>query len=165
MSCNFISCLRVFKYILNYRATNEDFKKSGYDRGHLAAAGNHRWSQDLMEQTFLLSNMAPQVNGSLIARRTFPQKTHIRWTSVNLMLDQRREADPTSSQHWSILLCLIHRSSPSLGLVKHFRRTTSTDVIFKIFYESVVHRVLLCHPCRRPVILSMWYSQLKLCFS
>ena len=44
-----------------FRATNDDYKKSGYDRGHLAAAGNHRWSQQAMDQTFHLSNISPQV--------------------------------------------------------------------------------------------------------
>lgn len=34
---------------------------SGYDRGHLAAAANHRSSQDSMCATFFLSNMSPQV--------------------------------------------------------------------------------------------------------
>lgn len=45
----------------HFRATNQDYKGSGYDRGHLVAAGNHRASQKAMEQTFLLSNIAPQV--------------------------------------------------------------------------------------------------------
>nr|XP_018897013.1 PREDICTED: endonuclease G, mitochondrial [Bemisia tabaci] len=44
-----------------FRSTNMDYKRSGYDRGHLAAAGNHRLHQKHVEQTFLLSNMAPQV--------------------------------------------------------------------------------------------------------
>lgn len=44
-----------------FRSTNEDYKYSGYDRGHLAAAGNHRTSQKHVDQTFLLSNIAPQV--------------------------------------------------------------------------------------------------------
>nr|XP_010586288.1 endonuclease G, mitochondrial [Loxodonta africana] len=33
----------------------------GFDRGHLAAAANHRWSQKAMDDTFYLSNVAPQV--------------------------------------------------------------------------------------------------------
>ena len=37
------------------------FRKSGYDRGHLAAAANHRSSQNSMCATFFLSNMSPQV--------------------------------------------------------------------------------------------------------
>ena len=43
------------------RSTLEDYKRSGYDRGHLAAAANHRYSQLVMNETFLLSNMSPQV--------------------------------------------------------------------------------------------------------
>ncbi|ELU14358.1 hypothetical protein CAPTEDRAFT_120680 [Capitella teleta] len=44
-----------------FRSTNSDYKGSGYDRGHLAAAGNHRWSQQAMNQTFSLANISPQV--------------------------------------------------------------------------------------------------------
>ncbi len=45
-----------------FRGTNEDYKGSGYDRGHLAAAGNHKWSQQALDQTFFLSNISPQVH-------------------------------------------------------------------------------------------------------
>ncbi|KAI5699689.1 hypothetical protein M8J75_006974 [Diaphorina citri] len=34
---------------------------SGYDRGHLAAAGNHKANQKHLDQTFVLSNISPQV--------------------------------------------------------------------------------------------------------
>jgi endonuclease G, mitochondrial len=44
-----------------FRADNADFKKSGFDRGHLAAAGNHKKDQKHLEQTFYLSNISPQV--------------------------------------------------------------------------------------------------------
>ena len=44
-----------------FRSTNADYKNSGYDRGHMAAAANHRHTQRFMDQTFFLSNMAPQV--------------------------------------------------------------------------------------------------------
>ncbi|KAK7933678.1 hypothetical protein WMY93_004574 [Mugilogobius chulae] len=43
-----------------HRATNADFRGSGYDRGHMAAAANHKWSQNAMDDTFLLSNIVPQ---------------------------------------------------------------------------------------------------------
>ncbi|KAJ8973577.1 hypothetical protein NQ317_001603 [Molorchus minor] len=46
---------------LFFRSQNSDYKGSGYDRGHLAAAGNHKFHQKHIEQTFVLSNMAPQV--------------------------------------------------------------------------------------------------------
>lgn len=44
-----------------FRAHNTDYRRSGYDRGHMAAAGNHRRHQKHCEDTFFLSNMAPQV--------------------------------------------------------------------------------------------------------
>lgn len=44
-----------------FRSRNTDYKGSGFDRGHLAAAGNHRKCQRDVEETFFLSNMSPQV--------------------------------------------------------------------------------------------------------
>ena len=45
-----------------FRSLLADFKHSGFDRGHLAAAGNHRHDQRAMDQTFTLSNISPQVS-------------------------------------------------------------------------------------------------------
>ena len=44
-----------------FRSRLDDYKRSGFDRGHLAPAGNHRSSQQAMDDTFWLSNMSPQV--------------------------------------------------------------------------------------------------------
>lgn len=38
-----------------------DAQGSGFDRGHLAPAGNHKQSQEYCNETFYLSNIAPQV--------------------------------------------------------------------------------------------------------
>nr|XP_055023743.1 endonuclease G, mitochondrial-like [Misgurnus anguillicaudatus] len=43
-----------------HRSSNADYKGSGFDRGHLAAAANHKWSQKAMDDTFYLSNVSPQ---------------------------------------------------------------------------------------------------------
>lgn len=50
-----------------HRATNADYRGSGFDRGHLAAAANHKWTQKAMDDTFYLSNVAPQVNRVLLS--------------------------------------------------------------------------------------------------
>ncbi|GBB87213.1 hypothetical protein RclHR1_13650007 [Rhizophagus clarus] len=44
-----------------FRARLADYVKSGYDRGHMAPAGDAKFSQEALDQTFLLSNIAPQV--------------------------------------------------------------------------------------------------------
>ena len=43
------------------RAELKDYAGSGYDRGHLAPAGDFTTSAKLKEETFYLSNMAPQL--------------------------------------------------------------------------------------------------------
>ncbi len=41
-------------------ATVEDYKGSGYDRGHLAPAADMAWSALSMSESFYFSNMSPQ---------------------------------------------------------------------------------------------------------
>lgn len=38
----------------------EDYRKSGYDRGHLIPAADASWSESAMSETFFMSNMSPQ---------------------------------------------------------------------------------------------------------
>jgi len=42
-------------------ASLSDYRGSGFDRGHLAPAGDMKWDQLAMSQSFLMSNMSPQV--------------------------------------------------------------------------------------------------------
>lgn len=44
-------------------ASLSDYKGSGYDRGHLAPAGDMKWSATAMSESFYMSNMSPQVPG------------------------------------------------------------------------------------------------------
>ena len=43
-----------------YRATLDDYSRSGYDRGHLASYASMDFSKKSADQSFLLSNMLPQ---------------------------------------------------------------------------------------------------------
>ncbi|KAJ8519877.1 hypothetical protein ONZ45_g3236 [Pleurotus djamor] len=44
-----------------FRSKLSDYFKSGYDRGHMVPAADAKFSQEAMNETFLLSNIAPQV--------------------------------------------------------------------------------------------------------
>ena len=44
-------------------AYNEDYTRTGYDRGHLAPAGDMKWSMKAMRESFYLSNICPQKPG------------------------------------------------------------------------------------------------------
>lgn len=41
-------------------ALPQDYKHSGYDRGHMAPAGDMKWSEKAMTQCFYMTNIAPQ---------------------------------------------------------------------------------------------------------
>ena len=47
--------------VLTGSAADSDYKKSGYDRGHLAPAADMSWSVVTMKESFFFSNISPQV--------------------------------------------------------------------------------------------------------
>lgn len=57
-------------------ATNDDYKGSGYDRGHLCPAADMKFNQTAMNQTFLYSNMSPQ----------HPSLNRGRWKSLEALV-------------------------------------------------------------------------------
>lgn len=44
------------------RATNDDYRNSGYDRGHLCPSGDNKWSREAQVQSFLYTNCCPQTH-------------------------------------------------------------------------------------------------------
>jgi len=49
------------KAIVSISAKSSDYTKSGYDRGHLCPAGDMGFNAVAMEESFLMSNISPQV--------------------------------------------------------------------------------------------------------
>ena len=48
--------------VLTGSANYKNYKRSGYDRGHLCPAGDRRFSKDAYDETFYTSNITPQKN-------------------------------------------------------------------------------------------------------
>lgn len=44
-------------------ASNNDYKGSGFDRGHLVPAADMSWNQQAMKESFYFSNISPQLPG------------------------------------------------------------------------------------------------------
>jgi endonuclease G, mitochondrial len=42
-------------------ATDADYSKSGYDRGHMVPAGDFVWNKELKDETFFYTNVNPQI--------------------------------------------------------------------------------------------------------
>ncbi len=67
----------------NISASLADYRRSGYDRGHLVPAGDMKWSPEAMSETFLLTNISPQAPG--LNRRIWKNlETQVRhWAVTN----------------------------------------------------------------------------------
>ena len=63
----------------------EDYRNSGYSRGHLAPAQDFKWSANAMSETFYLTNMVPQLqnyNGGIWLRAENATRDAARITGV-----------------------------------------------------------------------------------
>jgi endonuclease G, mitochondrial len=109
-----------------FRARLADYHRSGYDRGHQVPAADARWSQEAVDATFALSNMAPQVGDGFnrdywahfedFCRRLvgvrFPS---VRVVTGPLYLPRRDPADG----RWRVAYEVIG-SPPSVAVPTHF---------------------------------------------
>lgn len=44
------------------RATNMDYTRSGYDRGHMCPSGDNKWSERAQRESFIYTNCCPQLH-------------------------------------------------------------------------------------------------------
>jgi endonuclease G len=107
-----------------FRAKLKDYFRSGYDRGHQVPAADAKWSQQAMDDTFLLSNMCPQVGDGFnrdywahfedFCRRLTHKYPSVRIVTGPLYLPKR---DPDGK--WRVSYEVIG-SPPNVAVPTHF---------------------------------------------
>ena len=108
-----------------YRARLRDYFRSGYDRGHQVPAADARWSQAALDETFLLTNMCPQVGEGFnrdywahfedFCRRLTQRYPSVRVVTGPLYLPKRDAADGK----WYVRYEVIG-NPPAVAVPTHF---------------------------------------------
>lgn len=113
-----------------FRSQNSDYKRSGFDRGHMAAAGNHRLSQKHVDQTFFLTNMAPQVGEGFNRSAWNTLEKHVRkltkvynnvYCCTGPLYLPRRESDGKSYVHYQVI------GANSVAVPTHFYKVVVAE--------------------------------------
>jgi len=107
-----------------FRAKLKDYFRSGYDRGHQAPAADAKWSQASMDETFLLTNMCPQVGDGFnrdywahfedFCRRLVKHYPSVRIITGPLYLPQR-----TPEGKWKVEYEVVG-NPPNIAVPTHF---------------------------------------------
>jgi endonuclease G len=134
------------------RATDNDYFRSGYDRGHMCPGGDCNWNSEGRDETFLLSNMCPQ-NPNLnrgdwkeieIACRKWAQKYGHLYivcgpiffkSQTHVMIGDNRM--PVPEAFFKVVLCLDQSSPKGIGFI--CRNTDGNRK--KDFYVNTIRQV------------------------
>lgn len=96
-------------------ATNGDYLRSGYDKGHMAPAADMKWSSTAMKESFYFSNICPQ----------HPELNRRKWKDLETKIRDWAIADSAI-----IIICgpVIGQQSQTIGK----NRITVPEKFFKI---------------------------------
>lgn len=97
-----------------FRSSLFDFQDSGYDRGHLASSANHNFGSIVNSETFLLSNMSPQLPG-------FNRKMWRKLEEAVRILDDREDVLETY-----VLTCPVFYFNRPISTIGHVEGANGT---------------------------------------
>lgn len=128
---------------LKFRARLRDYFRSGYDRGHNVPAADVKFSQQAMDETFALSNIAPQVGDGFnrdywAHLEDFCRRLTQRYDSVRVMTGQLFLPQKGPDDKWRVTYEVIGLP-PNVAVPTHFfklvvgERTGSEDLAVAAF--------------------------------
>lgn len=136
------------------RATDNDYYNSGYDRGHMCPAGDNKWSRDAMNETFLFTNICPQVHGLNagawndleLACRSWARKygdVYIAcgpiYEGTPRTIGRNRVAVPTA--FFKVILCMCGQGAPkSIGFIYPNASTSRKMFSYAMSVDEVERR-------------------------
>ncbi|VEU21639.1 DEKNAAC102525 [Brettanomyces naardenensis] len=124
-----------------FRGLLKDFFRSGYDRGHQAPAADAKFSQDAMNETFLLTNMSPQVGEGFnrdywasfeyFCRTLTKQYRSVRVVTGPLYLPKRDPVDGKFRVSYEVI-----GNPPNVAVPTHFFKLVVAEKAFSRSYDS-----------------------------
>lgn len=115
--------------------SHQDYTYSGYDRGHMAPAGDMKWSQTAMLESFYLTNVCPQAKSLNTGQ----------WNNLESLVRQWAERDSA----------LIIATGPILG------DSVMTIGECQVRVPQGFYKVLLAHKAAPPRAIGFIYPNLK----
>jgi endonuclease G len=147
-------------------ASNEDYKASGYDRGHLAPAADQGYSEETMKESFYLSNMSPQEPG--FNRGIWKRlETRVReWSDIDSALyivsggvlneglktiGPNRVAVPAS--FYKVILAYRKGNPTAIGFLMPNKKSTRDIRWYQVTVDSVEHVTGIDFFCKLPELM------------
>jgi len=115
-----------------FRAKLSDYRNSGYDRGHMAPAANHKGSQKEMDETFSLVNISPQVgkgfNRDYWARfERFVRQLSERAQDVYVITGPLWMPTPDGDGKWNMKHAMIGEPPGLVSVPTHYYKVVVAD--------------------------------------
>ncbi|KAL2753385.1 hypothetical protein ACRALDRAFT_1065304 [Sodiomyces alcalophilus JCM 7366] len=115
-----------------FQAKLRDYFRSGYDRGHQVPAADAKWSQEAMDGTFYLTNMAPQVGDGFnrdywahledFCRRLTSRYPSVRIATGPLYLPKRDPVDGKWYTRYEVI-----GNPPNIAVPTHFYKVVFAE--------------------------------------
>ena len=114
----------------------EDFRGSGYDRGHMAPASAHKLSQKTMDETFTLSNISPQVGAGFnrdywarfesYVKGLCKEYEEVLVVTGPLFLPRPKSNDTGAAEEWEMRYNLLGQAPDLMAVPTHFFKVVLT---------------------------------------